>query len=57
MEVVCTNCRDIHEIHEIKEAICEKCKRLMSPYEIDVLKVLAAQNREKDDVGNRNIGL
>ncbi len=39
MEVICINC---NEIHDIKEAVCRKCKMLMSPFYKDILKALAA---------------
>lgn len=57
MEVVCTKCKEIRRINRVERAICEKCQKIMSPYEKDVLAAVAANNGQKNMPNKGSIGL
>jgi len=57
MDVVCTKCIEIHQIQEIKNAICKKCQRIMSPYEKDILAAVAEKNGKGKTSKKGSMGL
>lgn len=60
MRVVCTNCKEIHEITAISQAVCPNadCGKLLSPFERDVLQVrLSKEMLREDDKESEGTGL
>lgn len=39
MRVVCTQCKEFHEIRQMSEARCPVCRALMSIFEKDIIEV------------------
>lgn len=47
MKAVCTQCKELHEIHQITKIRCPVCQSLMSVFEKDIIEVSLAQKMKK----------
>ena len=59
MRVVCTKCKQLYEIYDVKDAQCPNlnCKSLMSPFQKDILEVLVAEKLAGSNAEEEGAGL